>query len=89
MGQMPTDSQLLPLPPVLSLPRSFSSMSDITGKGPRTLHGEGSRGGGSGGGGEESFSVYLRPMLPALPLACDSLPQAQLCPGQAGGVGLP
>lgn len=76
-------SQLLPLLPVLSLPRSFSSMSDITGKGPRTLHGESSRGGGRRGWGE-SFSVYLRPMLPALSLACDSLPQAQLCPGQAG-----
>lgn len=35
---MPTEPQLLPLP-ILSLPRSFSSMSDITGKGPRGLWG--------------------------------------------------
>lgn len=75
MGQIPTEPQLLPLA-ALSLPRSFSSMSDITGKGPRAPHGEGSSGG--------NFSAHLRPMLPALPVACVSLPEAQLCPGQAG-----
>lgn len=34
----------------------------------------------------ESFSAYLMPMGPALPLACDSFPKAQLCPGQAGSL---
>lgn len=44
-------------PPALSLPRSFSSMSDITGKGPGTL-------------GRARLGTHLRPMLPMLPLAC-------------------
>lgn len=44
MGQKSTEPQLLPLL-ALSLPRSFSSMSDITGKGPWGLRGEGLSGG--------------------------------------------
>lgn len=82
MGKKPTEPQLLPLL-AFSLPRSFSSMSDITGKGPWGLCGEGSSGGSPLGSLEASATwspVSLRP-----------LPEVLLCPAQESsrGVGSP
>ena len=75
VGQMPAEPQLLPLP-ALSPPRSFSSMSDITGEALGT-HGEDSPRG--------TCLAPLRHLPPTLLLACVPLPEVLPSPVQAEG----